>query len=192
MAKEILLPKQGNSVESCIIVEWSKNIGDQVNTGDLICQVETDKAVVDVESPADGILLKTFFEVDDEVPVHTLIALLGDKGEDISSYESAGQPSTSQNSAEEPVETVKKEAPKKETQKDNMPSSTAQTESSGSPDGISRGGTSRGGTSGGLSLPGQRIWQPVRVLIPLPWWEADLRAALLNGMWKRPWRASSP
>jgi pyruvate dehydrogenase E2 component (dihydrolipoamide acetyltransferase) len=158
MAKEILLPKQGNSVESCIIVEWSKNIGDQVNTGDLICQVETDKAVVDVESPADGILLKTFFEVDDEVPVHTLIALLGDKGEDISSYESAGQPSTSQNSAEEPVETVKKEAPKKENQKDNMPSSTAQTESSGSPDGISRGGSSRagssrGGTSGGAVSP---------------------------------------
>ena len=89
MAKEILLPKQGNSVESCIIVEWSKNIGDEVKTGDILCQVETDKAVVDVESPADGVLLKTFFELDDEVPVHTLIALLGEAGEDVSSYESS-------------------------------------------------------------------------------------------------------
>ncbi|MBN2625056.1 MAG: 2-oxo acid dehydrogenase subunit E2, partial [Spirochaetales bacterium] len=89
MAKEVLLPKQGNSVESCIIVEWNKAVGDTVAAGDVLCQVETDKAVVDVESPADGVLLKTFFEIDDEVPVHTLIALLGEAGEDVSSYESA-------------------------------------------------------------------------------------------------------
>ncbi len=94
MAKEVLLPKQGNSVESCIIVEWSKSVGDAVATGDVLCQVETDKAVVDVESPADGVLLKTFFNVDDEVPVHTLIALLGDAGEDISSYGDGGSATT--------------------------------------------------------------------------------------------------
>ena len=103
MAKEVLLPKQGNSVESCIIVEWNKEVGEAVSTGDVLCQVETDKAVVDVESPADGVLLKTFFNIDDEVPVHTLIALLGEEGEDISSYE-GGAP------AETPAEAVS-EAP---------------------------------------------------------------------------------
>lgn len=104
MATEILLPKQGNSVESCIIVEWNKSVGEAVSAGDVLCQVETDKAVVDVESPADGTLLKTFFDVDDEVPVHTLIALLGEEGEDVSGYQGGSSPDdTGDSPAEEPA-----------------------------------------------------------------------------------------
>jgi len=83
MATQILMPKQGNSVESCIIVEWFKQEGDTVSEGEAVCEVETDKATVEVESPAGGTLLKIFFQVDDDVPVHTLIAVIGDKGEDI-------------------------------------------------------------------------------------------------------------
>ncbi len=104
MAKEVLLPKQGNSVESCIIVEWNKEVGDTVSTGDILCQVETDKAVVDVESPADGVLLKTFFNIDDEVPVHTLIALLGEAGEDVSSYEGGAPAAETVSSEPAPAE----------------------------------------------------------------------------------------
>ena len=69
MATPVVMPKQGNSVESCIIVEWKRQVGDLIAAGDTICDVETDKAVLEVESPADGTLLALFFAEGDEVPV---------------------------------------------------------------------------------------------------------------------------
>jgi len=95
MAEKVLMPKQGNSVESCIIVSWLKKEGDHIAVGDIICEVETDKATVEVESSFEGTMLKTFYEEDDEVPVHNLIALIGKPGEDISSYSVESAPSTS-------------------------------------------------------------------------------------------------
>lgn len=86
MADKVLMPKQGNSVESCILVAWLKKEGDAVAIGDIICEVETDKATIEVESGVEGTLLKTFYEEDDDVPVHNLIALIGEAGEDISMY----------------------------------------------------------------------------------------------------------
>ena len=44
MASEILMPRQGQSVESCIIIEWKKQEGDPISKGDILCEVETDKA----------------------------------------------------------------------------------------------------------------------------------------------------
>lgn len=85
MATEILMPRQGNSVESCVILEWRKNEGDAVASGDIVCEVETDKATFEVESSADGTLLKRFFAEGDDVPVLTVIAAVGESGEDVSS-----------------------------------------------------------------------------------------------------------
>ena len=84
MANELLMPKQGNTVESCIILEWHKNEGDIVATGDVVCEVETDKATFEVESTHDGTILKTYYEEGDDVPVMTPIAVIGEEGEDIS------------------------------------------------------------------------------------------------------------
>ena len=75
------MPKMGNSVESCIIVDWKKAVGDTVTQGDTICEVETDKAVMEVESTESGTLLGLFFDVGDEVPVQTNIAAVGEPGE---------------------------------------------------------------------------------------------------------------
>ena len=61
MAEQILMPRQGNSVESCIILEWRKKEGDPVSEGEVLCEVETDKATFEVESTTGGILLKAFF-----------------------------------------------------------------------------------------------------------------------------------
>jgi pyruvate dehydrogenase E2 component (dihydrolipoamide acetyltransferase) len=83
MATPILMPKQGNSVESCLIVSWKKQKGDTVQVGDVLCEVETDKAVMDVESTASGVLLETFFPEGADVPVQTVIAVVGEPGEDI-------------------------------------------------------------------------------------------------------------
>ncbi len=83
MAKEVLLPKQGNTVESCIINEWLKKEGEKVSTGEPICAVETDKATFEIEAPSEGILLKQFFEEGDDVPVLTVIAAVGEEGENV-------------------------------------------------------------------------------------------------------------
>jgi pyruvate dehydrogenase E2 component (dihydrolipoamide acetyltransferase) len=78
------MPKQGNSVESCIITTWKKKAGDQVTEGEVLCEVETDKALVEVESPASGTLLELFFAEGDDVPVLTNIAAIGQPGENVS------------------------------------------------------------------------------------------------------------
>ena len=75
------MPRQGNTVESCVLVEWKKKKGDPVNANDVICEVETDKAVFEIESPVDGILLDVFFDEGDDVPVLTNIAVIGKKNE---------------------------------------------------------------------------------------------------------------
>jgi pyruvate dehydrogenase E2 component (dihydrolipoamide acetyltransferase) len=82
MAEAIIMPKQGNTVESCIIVEWQKNLGDLIATGDVLCIVETDKATLEVESTVAGTILAFFFEVGDDVPVLTPIAAIGEPGDD--------------------------------------------------------------------------------------------------------------
>ncbi len=102
MADKVLMPKQGNSVESCIIVSWLKKEGDAVSAGDIICEVETDKATIEVESSFEGTMLKTFYEEEADVPVHNLIALIGEPGEDISMY------SADEDNGDDPVQEEKK------------------------------------------------------------------------------------
>ena len=81
MAIPVILPRQGQSVESCAILGWKKSVGDPVKTGDVLCEVETDKASFEVESPADGTLIAIFHEAGDQVPVLATIAAIGKPGE---------------------------------------------------------------------------------------------------------------
>ncbi len=89
MANLVLLPKQGNSVESCIIKAWLKKVGDTVAEGDGLCEVETDKATVEVPAPNAGTLLAIFRQVGEDVPVQTGIAAIGKAGEDASALNPA-------------------------------------------------------------------------------------------------------
>jgi pyruvate dehydrogenase E2 component (dihydrolipoamide acetyltransferase) len=86
MAIVIKMPKQGQSVERCILTEWYKDTGDRVQTGELLFSYETDKAAFDQESTAGGILLARFFKAGDEVPVMENIAVIGAEGESIDEY----------------------------------------------------------------------------------------------------------
>lgn len=81
MPTSVVMPKQGNTVESVIIVDWKKRVGETVEVGDVLCEVETDKATMEVPSPVAGVLLKTLYNVGDEVPVMTTIAWIGEPGE---------------------------------------------------------------------------------------------------------------
>lgn len=93
MATEVLMPRQGQSVESCIIIEWRVNEGDTVTEGQALCEVETDKATFEVESPAAGTVLGIFYPQDADVPVLNVIAAIGEAGEDISSLRPEGSSS---------------------------------------------------------------------------------------------------
>ncbi|MBC8499657.1 MAG: 2-oxo acid dehydrogenase subunit E2 [Candidatus Atribacteria bacterium] len=83
MAIPVLMPKQGQSVGSCLIVKWNKKEGDKVKAEEPICEVETDKAVFEVVAPETGTILKIFFEEGDDVPVLNTIAIIGQSGEKI-------------------------------------------------------------------------------------------------------------
>lgn len=86
MATVIKMPKQGQSVESCILTEWYKNVGDKVSKGELFFAYETDKAAFEEEALEDGILLARFFEEGDDVPVLENIAVIGVEGESFEEY----------------------------------------------------------------------------------------------------------
>jgi len=80
------MPKQGQSVESCILTEWFKAVGESVSKGDLLFAYETDKAAFEEEAKEDGILLAQFFEAGDEVPVLVNVAVIGEQGESVDSF----------------------------------------------------------------------------------------------------------
>ena len=86
MATVVKMPRQGQSVESCILTEWYKEEGDQVSNGELLYAYETDKAAFEEEATADGILLARFFEAGDEVPVLQNVAVIGVKGEALEEF----------------------------------------------------------------------------------------------------------
>ncbi|MBL8156930.1 MAG: 2-oxo acid dehydrogenase subunit E2 [Anaerolineae bacterium] len=90
MATAVIMPKLGNTVESSIIVGWKKKPGDVVSEGEALCEIETDKATIDVESPAAGVVLDIFFKEGEDVPVQTIIAVVGAAGENYDALRPAG------------------------------------------------------------------------------------------------------
>ena len=86
MATAVIMPRQGQSVESCIITEWHKQVGDTVQEGEPLFTYETDKATFEEPAKASGTLLARFYEVDDDVPVLLNVAVIGAPGEDISAF----------------------------------------------------------------------------------------------------------
>ena len=92
MANKIILPKLGQTMEEGMIVEWVKHEGDSVDRGDVLFQIESDKAVLEVESKNRGVLRKILVPEGEQVPVLTVVAIIAKEDEDISELlaESAG------------------------------------------------------------------------------------------------------
>ena len=84
MAKAIVMPKAGNSVEECLLSKWRIKVGDTVAKGDIICDVETDKSAIEVEATEGGVVLALFGNEGDLIPVLQTIAVVGAAGEDAS------------------------------------------------------------------------------------------------------------
>ncbi|MGI6284724.1 dihydrolipoamide acetyltransferase family protein [Neomoorella humiferrea] len=85
MATKVVMPQVGLTTEEATIVQWLKNEGDPVKRGEPLFEVETDKATMTVESPADGILLKIAVPEGGVAKVTETVGLIGEEGEDVSS-----------------------------------------------------------------------------------------------------------
>ena len=84
MATLVIMPRQGQSAESCVITEWKKKKGDAVAVKDILFSYETDKSSFDEEAAVAGTLLETFAEDGDDVPCLNPVCIIGEPGEDIS------------------------------------------------------------------------------------------------------------
>lgn len=89
MANPVIMPRQGQSVESCIITAWHKKVGDAVSEGDIIFSYETDKSAFDEKSLFSGTMLKVLFEEGDVVPCLETVCYIGEAGEEIPDENSA-------------------------------------------------------------------------------------------------------
>src|SRR5437016_6235949 len=90
MAEVILMPRLSDTMTEGVIASWHKKVGDTVKKGDLLAEVETDKATMDLESYKDGTLLYVGTDKGGKVQVNELLAIIGAPGEDISSLVKGG------------------------------------------------------------------------------------------------------
>jgi pyruvate dehydrogenase E2 component (dihydrolipoamide acetyltransferase) len=85
MASQIVMPKMSETMEEGVVVKWLKREGDRVASGDALAEIETDKAVLELEATTSGVLHKILAQEDSKVPVGQLLAVIGAEGEDVSS-----------------------------------------------------------------------------------------------------------
>jgi pyruvate dehydrogenase E2 component (dihydrolipoamide acetyltransferase) len=108
MATPVMMPRQGQSVETCILTKWFKQKGEQITEGEPLFSYETDKASFEEAASTSGILLETFFDEDDEVPVLVNIGVIGSEGEDTEEFRPAaeqGEPAPAPAADDAPAQT---------------------------------------------------------------------------------------
>ncbi|GAB4538390.1 MAG: pyruvate dehydrogenase complex dihydrolipoamide acetyltransferase [Anaerolineales bacterium] len=84
MAETINMPKLGFDMAEGLLVRWVKQVGEQINKGEILAEIETDKATVEVESSASGVVLQHVVEQGSIVPINAPIAVIGNAGEAVS------------------------------------------------------------------------------------------------------------
>jgi pyruvate dehydrogenase E2 component (dihydrolipoamide acetyltransferase) len=99
MAEIINMPRLSDTMEEGTVAKWLKQVGDKIEEGDILAEIETDKATMEFESFQEGTLLHIGIQEGDGAPVDTLLAIIGEEGEDISALINGG-------ASAEPMETV--------------------------------------------------------------------------------------
>jgi pyruvate dehydrogenase E2 component (dihydrolipoamide acetyltransferase) len=102
MAEVIYMPKLSDTMTEGVVAAWLKKVGDSVKSGELIAEIETDKATMEFESFFDGVLLHIGVEAGKGAPVNSLLAIIGQAGEDISGL-LASAPAVEEKSSPEPA-----------------------------------------------------------------------------------------
>ncbi len=119
MAEIINMPRLSDTMEEGVVASWLKHVGDKVEEGDILAEIETDKATMEFESFHEGTLLYIGVQEGETAPVDTLLAIIGEEGEDVDALLKGGGASETKAAAteEKPVE----EAPKASAEKVEMP-----------------------------------------------------------------------
>ncbi|GAB5418934.1 MAG: pyruvate dehydrogenase complex dihydrolipoamide acetyltransferase [Crocinitomicaceae bacterium] len=104
MAEIVLMPKLSDTMTEGVVAEWHKQIGDEVSSGELLAEIETDKATMEFESFYDGVLLHIGVDKGGNAPVNAVLAIIGEKDEDVDAILAEAQ-------KEAPAEEKKEEAP---------------------------------------------------------------------------------
>ena len=104
MAQVINMPRLSDTMEEGTVAKWLKNVGDKIEEGDILAEIETDKATMEFESFHEGTLLHIGVQEGDGAPVDTLLAIIGDEGEDISTLLNGSSTSSEESSSEEKKE----------------------------------------------------------------------------------------
>src|SRR6187402_2925636 len=114
MAEVIRMPKMSDTMTEGVIAAWHKKVGDKVKSGDLLAEVETDKATMEMESYEDGTLLYIAVEAKSAVPIDGVMAIVGKDGENIDDLvkQIKGGGASAPAAAEAPKTETKTEAPK--------------------------------------------------------------------------------
>ncbi len=118
MAEVVRMPKLSDTMTEGVVAEWHKKVGDEVSSGELLAEIETDKATMEFESFYDGVLLHIGVNKGAAAPVNDILAIIGDKGEDVKKIlaeEAANQPEES--SSADAAESSKKAEATSDTQK---------------------------------------------------------------------------
>ncbi|MDR0793767.1 MAG: pyruvate dehydrogenase, partial [Chitinophagaceae bacterium] len=109
MAEVIIMPRLSDTMTEGVIASWQKNVGETIRKGDVLAEIETDKATMELESYHDGVLLYTGADKGGKLQVNDLLAIIGSKGEDISAivakYKTGATPSASAKKKNTPKET---------------------------------------------------------------------------------------
>lgn len=113
MAEVITMPRLSDTMSEGKVAKWHKKVGDSVKEGDILAEIETDKAVQDFESEFDGILLYVGVEENGAAPVDSVLAIIGKEGEDISALKVGKSEETSSEKQEE-IKTEEKQDSKSE------------------------------------------------------------------------------
>jgi pyruvate dehydrogenase E2 component (dihydrolipoamide acetyltransferase) len=100
MAEVVYMPKLSDTMTEGVVAAWTKNVGDAVKSGEVLAEIETDKATMEFESFYDGVLLHIGVETGKAAPVNSVLAIIGQAGEDISGIlASAGAPAATPEAA---------------------------------------------------------------------------------------------
>ncbi len=116
MAEVVKMPKMSDTMTEGVIAKWHKKVGDKVKSGDLLAEVETDKATMDFESYQEGTLLYIGVEEGSAVPVDAVIAVIGNEGEDYKPLleGGSGEAKEAKPAADKKADASKEEKPKEE------------------------------------------------------------------------------
>lgn len=118
MAEVINMPRLSDTMEEGVVAKWLKKVGDKVEEGDILAEIETDKATMEFESFHEGTLLHIGIEEGETAPVDNLLAIIGEEGEDISELLKGGDASSKKDDSKESKD-ASKEAPVKDSKDSN-------------------------------------------------------------------------